>query len=49
MGITSKVKDIVSSVLLQRRLYFIIDVIFDELAMLKQKDSQEDDKTNSTL
>ncbi|KAG8504212.1 hypothetical protein CXB51_002567 [Gossypium anomalum] len=32
-----------------RKIFFSRDVIFDESTMLKYKDSQKDDKTNSTL
>ena len=49
MGITGEVKEYRLWCLITKKIIFSKDVTFDESAILKQKDSQEDDKTNSTL
>ncbi|KAH9742736.1 hypothetical protein KPL70_003051 [Citrus sinensis] len=49
MGITGGVKGYRLWCPITKKIIFSRDVTFDESTMLKQKDSQEDDKTSSTL
>ena len=49
MGITGGVKGYTLWCPVTKKIIFSGDITFDESAMLKQKDSQEDDKTSSIL
>ena len=49
MGITGGVKGYRLQCPVTKKIIFSRDASFDESAMLKQKDSQQDDKTSSTL